>query len=54
MNPLNYDSNCKIMIIGVGLMGQYMSIHVSQWHDLSQLVLDHANEDISVNGNPIP
>ena len=49
MNPLNYDSNCKIMIIGVGLMGQYMARHVSQWLDVSQLVLVDANEDISVD-----
>ena len=54
MNPLNYDSNCNIMIIGVGLMGQYMARHVSQWLDVSQLVLVDANEDISVNGNPMP
>ena len=54
MNPLNYDSNCKIMIIGVGLMGQYMARHVSQWLDVSQLVLVDANEDISVDGNPMP
>ncbi len=43
--PLSYEPNSTAMIIGVGLMGQHMASHASQWLNLSKLVLvDHSPE----------
>ena len=53
MNPLNYQSNCNVMIVGVGLMGQYMAKHVNHWLDVSTLTLVDANEEINVDGESL-
>ncbi|MDA1049782.1 MAG: SDR family oxidoreductase [Planctomycetota bacterium] len=41
--PLNYRPDADAMIIGVGLMGQHMAMHVVDWLGLRKLVLvDHS------------
>jgi NAD(P)-dependent dehydrogenase (short-subunit alcohol dehydrogenase family) len=46
--PLNYQPNADAMIIGVGLMGQYMATHVIDWLGLRKLVLVDSSSMIAV------
>ena len=50
MSPHTYDSDATAMIVGVGLMGQYMARNVPFWLGLKKLVLvDHVSH-INVGG----
>ena len=41
------------MIVGVGLMGQYLAQQMNHWLDVSTLTLVDANEDINVDGESL-
>ena len=54
MQALNYEQGANIMIVGVGLMGQYMASRVVEWLNPAKLVLvDHALE-VNVGGTLTP
>lgn len=41
--PMSYREDTTAMIIGVGLMGQHLAVHLPQWLSLKKLiVVDHA------------
>ncbi|RPG49451.1 MAG: SDR family oxidoreductase [Gammaproteobacteria bacterium TMED1] len=53
MTPLTYESDSTAMIVGVGLMGQYLANRCPEWLGLSKLVLvDHA-DTLKIGGNDI-
>ena len=50
---MTYRENATALIVGVGLMGQHMAVHIADWLRLSKLVLvDHAAR-IRVGGNEV-
>ncbi|HAK51919.1 MAG TPA: hypothetical protein DCM54_08470 [Gammaproteobacteria bacterium] len=54
MSALTYETEATAMIVGVGLMGQFLATNAPDWLGLSKLVLvDHADE-INVAGNMTP
>jgi NAD(P)-dependent dehydrogenase (short-subunit alcohol dehydrogenase family) len=46
----SYDENPNVMIVGVGLMGQYLANHVGAWLGAAKLVLVDGAETINVAG----
>ena len=54
MSPLTYDSDATAMIIGVGLMGQYIAQRCPEWLGLSKLILVDHLENINIDGKVIP
>lgn len=54
MSALTYDEQSTGMIVGVGLMGQYLARYAPLWLNLRKLVLvDHAST-INVGGEAVP
>jgi NAD(P)-dependent dehydrogenase (short-subunit alcohol dehydrogenase family) len=47
---LSYDANPNVMIVGVGLMGQYLARHVGAWLGAAKLVLVDGGDTINVDG----
>ena len=45
-----YDKNRNVMIVGVGLMGQYLANHVGEWLGAAELVLVDGANAINVDG----
>ena len=39
MAALSYDKSPNVMIVGVGLMGQYLASRVGKWLSAAKLVL---------------
>ena len=50
MAALSYDDNPNVMIVGVGLMGQYLANHVGAWLGAAKLVLVDGGDAINVAG----
>jgi NAD(P)-dependent dehydrogenase (short-subunit alcohol dehydrogenase family) len=50
MAALSYDENPNVMIVGVGLMGQYLARRVGEWLGAARLVLVDAADAINVGG----
>ena len=50
MAALSYDENPNVMIVGVGLMGQYLANHVGEWLGAAKLVLVDGADTINVGG----
>ena len=50
MAALSYDENPNVMIVGVGLMGQYLAKRVGAWLGAAKLVLVDGAEAINVGG----
>ncbi len=50
MAALSYDANPNVMIVGVGLMGQYLANHVGAWLGAAKLVLVDGGDAINVGG----
>ena len=50
MAALSYDENPNVMIVGVGLMGQYLANHVGEWLGAAKLVLVDGADTINVDG----
>ena len=50
MAALSYDENPNVMIVGVGLMGQYLANHVGEWLGAAKLVLVDGAAAINVEG----
>ncbi len=50
MAALSYDKNPNVMIVGVGLMGQYLATHVGEWLGAAKLVLVDGAHAIAVAG----
>jgi NAD(P)-dependent dehydrogenase (short-subunit alcohol dehydrogenase family) len=48
---LSYDANPNVMIVGVGLMGQYLAKHVGAWLGAAKLVLVDGAAAINVEGD---
>jgi NAD(P)-dependent dehydrogenase (short-subunit alcohol dehydrogenase family) len=41
----SYETNATAMVVGVGLMGQFLATHAPGWFGLGKLILvDHADE----------
>jgi hypothetical protein len=47
---LSYDESPNVMIVGVGLMGQYLASHVGEWLGAARLVLVDGADAINVGG----
>lgn len=47
---LSYDAKPNVMIVGVGLMGQYLASHVGGWLGAAKLVLVDGAEAVNVGG----
>jgi NAD(P)-dependent dehydrogenase (short-subunit alcohol dehydrogenase family) len=47
---LSYDKNPNVMIVGVGLMGQYLASRVGTWLGAAKLVLVDGADEINVDG----
>jgi NAD(P)-dependent dehydrogenase (short-subunit alcohol dehydrogenase family) len=47
---LSYDKSPNVMIVGVGLMGQYLARSVGKWLGAAKLVLVDGASEISVDG----
>ena len=50
MAALSYDENPNVMIVGVGLMGQYLTNDVGAWLGAAKLVLVDGADTINVGG----
>ena len=50
MAALSYDRAPNVMIVGVGLMGQYLANHVGDWLGAAKLVLVDGGAAINVAG----
>ncbi|MEM7024445.1 MAG: SDR family oxidoreductase [Pseudomonadota bacterium] len=50
MAAFSYDNKPNVMIVGVGLMGQYLANHVGGWLGAARLVLVDGGETINVGG----
>lgn len=50
MAALSYDKSPNVMIVGVGLMGQYLANHVGKWLGAAKLVLVDGTSEINVDG----
>ena len=50
MAALSFDQNPNVMIVGVGLMGQYLANRVGEWLGAAKLVLVDAADAINVGG----
>ena len=50
MAALSYDENPNVMIVGVGLMGQYLANRVGEWLGAAKLVLVDGADAINVGG----
>ena len=50
MAALSYDETPNVMIVGVGLMGQYLANHVGEWLGAAKLVLVDGADTINVDG----
>jgi len=48
---LSYDENPNVMIVGAGLMGQYLANHVGEWLGVAKLILVDGADEINVGGN---
>jgi NAD(P)-dependent dehydrogenase (short-subunit alcohol dehydrogenase family) len=48
---LSYDANPNVMIVGVGLMGQYLAKHVGAWLGAAKLVLVDGAAAVNVEGD---
>ena len=48
MAALTYHTNCNVMIVGVGLMGQHMAANAPDWLDVANLVLVDGAAEIQV------
>jgi hypothetical protein len=47
---LSYDKSPNVMIVGVGLMGQYLASRVGKWLSAAKLVLVDGADEINVDG----
>jgi prephenate dehydrogenase len=47
---LSYDESPNVMIVGVGLMGQYLANRVGEWLGAAKLVLVDGADAINVDG----
>ena len=54
MNPLTYEADSTAMVIGVGLMGQYLAKRCPGWLGLSKLILVDYADAVNIGGNEIP
>jgi NAD(P)-dependent dehydrogenase (short-subunit alcohol dehydrogenase family) len=50
MAALSYDKSPNVMIVGVGLMGQYLAGRVGEWLAAAKLVLVDGGDEINVDG----
>ena len=50
MAALSYDETPNVMIVGVGLMGQYLANRVGEWLGAAKLVLVDGADTINVDG----
>ena len=50
MAAFSYDKNPNVMIVGVGLMGQYLANHVGAWLGAAKLVLVDGADSVNVAG----
>ena len=53
MAALSYDESPNVMIVGVGLMGQYLANHVGAWLGAAKLVLVDGADVINVAGKKV-
>ena len=53
MAALSYDDNPNVMIVGAGLMGQYLASRVGEWLGAAKLVLVDGADQINVGGEPM-
>jgi NAD(P)-dependent dehydrogenase (short-subunit alcohol dehydrogenase family) len=50
VTALSYDKNPNVMIVGVGLMGQYLAGRVGAWLGAAKLVVVDGTDEINVDG----